>query len=275
MIYDFTIVTGDKTVSGCHSKDLSTNNFNGFNLEVGGTLDEFHYNPKIVTGQDTIRLSMNGMNYTQEVPSQTVITNKTVFKIETGDFFVKGTGADPIERNVLNFVSTAPHKSNYRGIYSFDTGGIFIGTGDLGASLKTSIVGRYPAFASAADNFVDFEYFLNGQKVYSGLGVGASAANEPDFSTDGGVVTSANKNKFKYTAYKKGVRTHSVTGLSPDLYSDTGFVEGRTSFYINGVLQHPDDYLETYTGVEMIKSGVSASVNSGLRNGLYTDNLSL
>ena len=275
MIYDFTIVTGDKTVSGCHSNDLSTNNFNGFNLEVGGTLDEFHYNPKIISGQDTIRLSMNGMNYTEEVPSQTEITNKTVFKIETGDFFVKGTGEDPIERIVLNFETDAAHKSNYRGIYSFDTGGIFIGTGDFGASLKESIMGRYPTFASAADNFVDFEYFINGQKVYSGLGVGASAANEPNFSQGGGVVTSSNKDKFKYTAYKKGVRTHSITGLSPDFYSDTGFVEGRTSFYINGVLQHPDNYLETYTGVEMIKSGVSASVNSGLRNGLFTDNLSL
>jgi hypothetical protein len=47
--------------------------------------------------------------------------------------------------------------------------------------------------------------------------------------------------------------------VNPDVYG-TGFIEDQTSFYLNGVKESDDMYLEMYTGVTIIKTGVSAGV---------------
>ena len=175
------------------------------------------------------------------------------------DFFTKTTGVDILEQNRLNFVSSTPVVSTSNVIYNVVTGGIFAGTGDFGLSLKSGISGQY-----TDSYFVDYDYFLNGQKVYDGVGVGVSVGVGattfiPQFtSIFGGVVTNDNKNEFKYTAYRKIVRTHSITGSDPDIFSDTGFIEGRNTFYINGMQELQKEYLELYTGVIIIKSGLSA-----------------
>jgi hypothetical protein len=279
MIYDAVISTGDVTVSGCHSTELNTNTFNFTNVVSDSSQNTYFYDVDLATGQDTMQLFLNGQTLTQEIPSQEEATNKTVFQIKTGDFFVKGAGVNSLERIKINFASSTPNKGNSKVRYDVVTGGIFIGTGDQGSSLKTSINGRY----IQQRQFDEFDYFLNGQKVYSGVGVGASLGVGtqpfdflPQFGTAaniGGVVTSDNEDEFKYTAYIKNPRTHSLTGDTADFYSNTGFIEGRTIYFINGVYEPPTSYLEAYTGVTMIKSGVNANIT--LNRGLDIKNISL
>ena len=259
MIYDTVISTGGASISGCSSSELGTNTYRLSNDEVVGSQDRFFYDRSIATGQREIQLFLNGQTLLQEIPTTGEATNEIVYQIETGDFFTKTTGVDILEQNRLNFVSSTPVVSTSNVIYNVVTGGIFAGTGDFGLSLKSGISGQY-----TDSYFVDYDYFLNGQKVYDGVGVGVSVGVGattfiPQFtSIFGGVVTNDNKNEFKYTAYRKIVRTHSITGSDPDIFSDTGFIEGRNNFYINGMQELQKEYLELYTGVIIIKSGLSA-----------------
>jgi len=262
MIYDTVISTGGASISGCSSSELGTNTYRLSNDEVVGSQDRFFYDRSIATGQREIQLFLNGQTLLQEIPTTGEATNEIVYQIETGDFFTKTTGVDILEQNRLNFVSSTPVVSTSNVIYNVVTGGIFAGTGDFGLSLKSGISGQY-----TDSYFVDYDYFLNGQKVYDGVGVGVSVGVGattfiPQFtSIFGGVVTNDNKNEFKYTAYRKIVRTHSITGSDPDIFSDTGFIEGRNNFYINGVQELQKGYLELYTGVIIIKSGLSAGLS--------------
>ena len=148
------------------------------------------------------------------------------------------------------------------------TGGIFAGTGDLGLSLNSGISGQY-----TSSSFTDYDYFLNGIKVYSGLGVGLAAGVgttmwQLGFGTapaSAGVVTTKNKNNFKYTAYRKDPRTISITGNSPEVFG-TGFIEKRTKYYINGVNNPQENYLELYTGVNIIKRDIGCTISGELIN---------
>ena len=278
MIYDSVISTGTTTISGCFSADLGTDVFKLCNLIPAGARNSFFYQPSLATGQDNIKLSVNGQTYAEEIPFTGQATNAISYQINTGDFFVKGREAPIVERPRLNFSSTSP-TNNSRLRYNIVSGGNFIATGDLGNSLRGSIQGGL----GASSVFTDCDYFLNGQKVYSGVGVGVSLGVEgtdfiPRFGTAanvGGVVTAANKNKFKYSAYRKRDKTISVTGVSPDVYSNTGFIEGRTNFYINGLEQLEHSYLELYTGVTIVKTGVSAIVFSGMSDASKVENVSL
>ncbi len=279
MIYDTVISTGGASISGCSSSELGTNIFPLSNNEAVGSQDRFFYQRSITTGQRDLQLFLNGQTLLQEIPITGRATNKIVYQIETGDFFTKPTGVDVLEQSRLNFVSSTPAASTSNVFYNVVTGGIFAATGDLGASLKSSIQGRY-----ASSYFTDYDYFLNGQKVYDGVGVGVSVGIGlttfiPHFgigTTYGGVVTADNKNEFKYTAYRKTVRTHSITGSGPDIFSDTGFIEGRNNFYINGIQEAQKGYLELYTGVTLIKKGFRAVISgSNMMGNLSQDNILL
>ena len=267
MIYDSDISTGDTTISGCSSPYLSTNTFKSGNLIPAGALSSFFYDRYYVTGQREIKLSVNGQTFLQEVPITGQAVNYIDYQINTGDFFIKGEEADIVTRSQFYFDNTTPIDSSDSMTYSVLTGGNYAGTGDLGNSLRTSIIGGIGSSAT----FTMCDYFLNGQKVYSGFGVGVSAGTDgtdfiPHFgvgSTYGGVVTTSNKNKFKYTAYKRRDRTVSITGTGPDVFSNTGFIEGRTIFYINGLQQLQNSYLELYTGVNMVKSGITSHISGG------------
>ena len=78
-----------------------------------------------------------------------------------------------------------------------------------------------------------------------------------------GVVTSLNKDKFKYTAHKKRSKTIGLTGRYSDDVYGSGFIEKRTVFYINGINQSAEQYLELYTGVSIIKTGFDATLSGG------------
>ena len=270
MIYDTVISTGDKSISGCSSQELGTNTFNSGNLiAAGGQGASFYFNTDFVTGQTNIKINLNGQTLLQEVPVTGLATNFTFYSNKTGDFFIKGEEAPENDQSRLFFDKSTPVFSDSKLVYDVVTGGNFAATGDEGGSLKTSIQGVYPAFASDAKNFGDFEYFLNGQKVYSGAGVGVSSVQEPNFSQGGGVVTSSNKNKFKYTAYRKASRTNEITGIEPDIFG-SGFIEGRNKYYINGIQQPKSDYLELYTGVSIIRTGLTSLMSGSINDTTVT-----
>jgi len=278
MISDVVMSTGGPAISDCSSPELGTDTYLLFNNEVVGSEDKFSYDRSISTGQRELQLFLNSQALLQEVPETGQATNEIVYQIPTGDFFTKTTDVDVVKQSKLYFSSSTPINSNFNVVYNVVTGGIFAATGDFGSSLKSSILGEYDESV-----FADYDYFLNGQKVYSGVGIGVSSATEgtafiPAFgvgTTYGGVVTTENKDKFKYTAYRKTVRTHSITGSDPDVFSDTGFIEGRNNFYINGMQELQKEYLELYSGVNIIKRGLSAVISGESMENLTVENILL
>jgi hypothetical protein len=276
MIYESVVTTGRVSISGCSSPDMGSDIVEKRNVVAINTASEFYYDRDLTTGLDfntersSIRLSLNGQTLQQEIPQETQTINQSIYQIFTGDFFTKKESAPILERTTINFDATTPAKATSTIVYNIVTGGIFAGEKDFGRSLKTGITnsrGRLNVFS-------DFDYFLNGQKVYSGQGVGVFLGSEfagltatgfqPSFSTAAnvnGVVIDERKTFFKYTASRKSKNTLSATGVSPDMQGQK-FIEKRTNFYINGVEELQSNYLELYSGVRIIKSGASATLPS-------------
>lgn len=279
MIYESVVTTGRASISGCSSPDMGADIVEKKNVTAIDTASKFYYDRDLTTGSDfdaarsSIRLSLNGQTLQQEIPQETQTINQKIYQIFTGDFFTKSESAPILERTTLNFDDTTPAKPASTIVYNIITGGIFAGEKDFGRSLKTGIlngIGTDPRMT-----FSEFDYFLNGQKVYSGQGVGVFLGAEfagltatgfqPSFSSYAtnvnGVVTLGRETFFKYTASKKSKNTLSATGVSPDIQGQK-FIEKRTNFYINGVEELQSNYLELYSGVITIKSGVSATLPS-------------
>ena len=112
----------------------------------------------------------------------------------------------------------------------------------------------------------EFDFFLNGTKVYSGVGVsgymeGMMTTFVPNFTVGaGGWVSSTNQDSCKATAYLKRTRINEITGAAADVYG-SGFIEKQTKLYLNGAEEYPVSYLELYTGVSLIVTGVNAAIN--------------
>lgn len=280
MIYDSVIFTGDNTISGCSSSGLNTDNFNLLNKDAAGSQEILYYDNKISLEDRRFQLSVNGQTLAQEVPITGLAINEISYQINTGDFFIKNEVINPIDRSRLFFDQSTPVNSLDNVYYNIVSGsGIILATGDFGESLKTSITNGIGTTFIA---FNDCDYFLNGQKVYSGVGVGVSVGTEANFiplfggagseaQNVGGVVTTENQDQFKYSAYKKRFRSDSITGVNPDIFG-SGFIEKRTNYYINGVSELQSNYLELYTGVTIIKSGENALISGSIEGNKFTVN---
>ena len=185
----------------------------------------FIFDEALITGSHEIQLFLNGQSLFQEVPTIGYVNNQLFYQIFTGDFFIKKEATDLIERTRLFFASNTPVKSTSNISYDKFTGSFFVGTGmnagsGIGNSLGSGISGTFPSAS-----FDQFDFFLNGQKVYSGLGVsgyreGAMTTFIPNF-VEGGVVTAENEASFKATAYWKTDRIQEITGVSPDVFGPT------------------------------------------------------
>ena len=264
MIYDYILSTGDVTISGSVSSALGTDRLKEINKRAANAGDRFCFDNSVISGSHEMMLSANGQTLFQEVPSTGHTVNESVYKIFTGDFFIKTGARSVAERSTLFFDSGVGLNPRFTVLYNKMTGDFFVGTGDqngtgLGPCLGSGIRAELPSAT-----FEQFHYFLNGQKVYTGRGVSGTAISEgfiPDFNSGGGgVVSGANTTKFKALAYLKRDKINQVTGVQADVYG-VEFIENQTKFYLNGVEEVPSIYLELYTGVTIIRTGFEALVD--------------
>ena len=259
MIYNYILSTGDATISGCVLSGYSGQKEISSNFQ-----DNYYYNNTLITVEKNMKLASNGQTFFEEIPTETSATNETVYQTFSGDFFLKTGAVDLFERNKIFPSSGTPIKSTYKINYEKYTGKSAVGLGTAGAPLGPALTSGISGIETSL-SFTDYEYFLNGQKVYSGVGCGVSAGIGTEFMLSfeggyGGVVDPTNESKFKAFAFIKRGRTVESTGQLPDIYG-TGFIEGQTNFYLNGVKELDDIYLELYTGVTIIKTGVVSAIH--------------
>ena len=261
MIYDYILSTGNSTISGCINSGYS-----GFRGYSSNFQNNFYYDRALITGEKQMQLSSNGQTLFEEIPTETAGPNDTIYQIFSGDFFLKTGAASELDRSKLFPDSDTPLKAGYAVKYEKYTGKSAVGLGNAGATLGPALTSGISGISTSLD-FENYEYFLNGQKVYSGVGVGVSAGVGTQFmlnfnsTTYGGILTTANKANFKAFAFIKKDRIKEITGVQPDVYG-TGFIENQTMFYLNGINELDSSYLELYTGVTIIKTGQSAVVTN-------------
>lgn len=259
MIYDYVLSTGAFTISGCINSGYS-----GVKAISSNFQNNFYYDRVLIPEEKKMQLSSNGQTLFEEVPTETAGPNETIYQTFSGDFFLKTGVSNDLDKSKIFPSSGTPLKAGYNVKYVKYTGKSAIGLGtaaaNLGPALNSGISG-----VEAGLTFIDYDYFLNGQKVYSGVGVGVSAGIGTQFvlnfesSSYGGIITTANKSKFKAFAFIKERNINEVTGVQPDVYG-SGFIEGQTKFYLNGINELDQNYLELYTGVTIIKTGQQAIV---------------
>ena len=278
MIYDYILSTGDSSISGCASEALGTNRFAELNKKMIQGGGHTYFDQALIKGEMEIMSALNGQTLFEEPPTTGQGINEIIYQIFTGDFFVKTGAADLIERSTIFYDSLTPTKATFDIFYNKITGASFIGTGmnggyGIGNSLGSGVSGTFPTAS-----FSEFDFFLNGQKIYSGMGVQENAfagatTFVPNFVDGAGIVTSENASSFKATAYLKRDRINEVTGVFPDVFG-SAFIDEQTNLYVNGVKQEPTSYLELYSGVTMVKDGVSAII-SDFKSDTTSKNLQL
>jgi hypothetical protein len=257
MIYDYILSTGDSTISG----SLITG-YTGHKAFASNFGETFYYNDGLISSEKEMQLSSNGQTFYEDIPIETQATNEKIYQAFSGDFFLKTGSTVFFDRNKLFTSSGTPFRAAYKVKYQKYTGSSAVGLGtgsDLGITLTSGISG-----VNTSLDFDGYDYFLNGQKIYSGVGIGVSAGVGTQFtlsfnSAYGGVLTAENKSNYKAFAFIKRDRVKQVSGSLPDVYG-SGFIENQTTFYLNGLNELDENYLELYTGVNIIKAGEPAGL---------------
>ena len=165
MIYNYIFSTGDPTISGCIQSGYKNQKEFSPNFQ-----DNFYYDPSLITGTKDMRLASNAQTFFEEIPTETAGTNETIYQIFSGDFFLKTGASDQLDRSKIFGDSLTPFKSNYKISYEKYTGKSAIGLGTAGANLGPALTSGISGISTSLD-FDNYEYFLNGQKVYSGVGM--------------------------------------------------------------------------------------------------------
>ena len=259
MNFNYILSTGDSTISGSTLNILEKNQVafaqdsylssryvildNDGNIK----LDPFYFDDSIITGGHTTLLSLN---------SQTLLEGG--FDITTGinQFYysINGTGSYTIDldnsENKIIFDSSLDVTNNdivYYDKRDFSTGVVLLKTND--GSFNTSISNltqkthlSYGDASSVDDLFNNYFVYFNGQKFTQG--------DYPD-----------NESTGKLFSIKKPSKINDIDGDSSDIYG-SGFIDHHIDLYLNGLEQDPQDFLELYTGVYMIETGVDSSIKS-------------
>jgi hypothetical protein len=239
MNHEIQFKTGNSTLSGCRNVSMLTNHVPVFS-------SDFAILDNLISGKNMSRVSLNSQTLC-EADFSTISLPFVSFKDTSGDYFVdesiskkKAFFSNDLglsDFSEISFLYEKRNSGNFA-IYS-STGYSTFNTG-----IEAAIAAKIPA---KTGQLSDLEFYLNGQKLYSG---------------DSYTITGSN-NRFNYiqtiTGKMFAVEKDSLINnrLSEDIYG-TGFIEGNSNFYLNGLEQHPDSWLEIHTGVSLVKTGVSS-----------------
>lgn len=259
MNLNYILYTGDTTITGS-KKDVFDSNQIGYyslaNSFVGGSFilldpegnpknDSFFFDPEIITGSYSSTVSLNSQTLLESRLDILESSNKNYYS-------VGGSGCysiDP-ENSQGKFIFSANlHTDNDDEIlynYREPSSGIVLLKSSNGAfsnsitslAQKTNTV--YSDSSSVSLMFENYDVFFNGQKLSQG--------DYPISSATG-----------KLFSVKKPDNVYELSSDEIDVYG-SGFVENQVNFYLNGLEQSPEDFLQLHTGVYMVESQTPVSM---------------
>jgi hypothetical protein len=250
IIYDYILSTGN-FISGVSPYNLFLSN-----QQAPFSNDSYIVNEEYRTGKFASLISANSQTLVEESTILQESVNYNFYTINSGDYYFDYSGNSIIRNKLfLDKNLSLPVYSNV--LYDIrNSNQPIIGTGNSFALIATGLL-----LDASSKNYTSFnnDLFYNGQKIYSGMHYTVSSNGlfpKYSFSNLQAEISTAYGKIF---AMPKKEKIKEVTGLYPDIYEQP-FVENQTNFYINGMEQDKNIYLELFAGVTMIKTGLSASI---------------
>lgn len=243
MNHEILFKTGTSTLSGCRNVAAKTNYSPLFS-------SDFVMLDNSISGKNMSKVSLNSQTLC-EADFTTVSLPFVSFKETSGDYFVdeslsksKGFLSSDLVLAELDEVSFLYEKRNSGSfaIYS-STGYSTFNTG-----MENAIAQKIP---TKTGQLSSLEFYLNGQKLYSG---------------DSYTITGSN-NRFNYlqTITGKMFAVEKSSNFSESIAQDiygTGFIESNSNYYLNGLEQSPESWLEVFTGVSLVVTGLSTFIST-------------
>jgi hypothetical protein len=241
MNYSFVISTGDRSISG------SLNDTIYRNTPASYGLSEMFYDNSVITGKHASFVSLNSQILLEETSVRVSGKNINYDYIFTGDYFLTPDEASYFSSfRMADEISLSNSDSLIYDRREFSTGVAVLkqGISSVDSSitgLRLKVAASDPTITSVSLMFNNYYVFLNGQKII---------LNEyPSNSTTG-----------KLFAIKKRQKTLDAESDYPDLYGSVLFIEDQVDYYINGMEQLESDFLQLYTGVTFVKTGVNCRI---------------
>jgi len=241
MIYDFILKTGSSDLSGSISNNYDTNYSADF------FVDSFYIPILDRTGTHDIIASLNSQTIVEVNPSYTSTQFQNIYSGNGDYYFITGESISKIY-----FLGDLNSSSlNQKNLF-FDLRDPIqaaIGTGNNSGNMQNSLMNDLQIkMTGYTGNLNQLDYFLNGQKIYSGDSY-----------------TILNNTGFKYNqlitgkifAIPKKNKTVQITGSNPDIYGYK-FIESDSNLYMNGMEQEKYIWIELSTGVKNIVTGFNA-----------------
>lgn len=259
MNFNYILSTGSVRIADSQASILERNqqalfqdnysNIRYVSLDSGGQIkqDKFHFNDAVITGDNCSLLSVNSQTFLEGEVNITTGENQYYYSVgESGDYSTdfENSNGRIVFHSSINIENTdvlfydkrdqsdpfVQNKVNVGGSTWYDVMQYLIA--DINAQDATS---------SFQEMIEKYNVFLNGQKITD------------ESSTTLDEVTG------KVFAIKKNQLTQELIGISGETYGNP-FIEHQVDFYINGMEQDHRDFLQTYTGVYTIETGVNNSI---------------
>lgn len=235
--------TGTETITGSLSSNIDNNQKAGF------FLDSFYIPILDRTGVGNLIVSLNSQTIIERDPTTQDSQFEKIYKTDGDFYFITGESISQIF--FQNFDAAPLVEKNLL----FDlrpTNKIALGTGVNNTQISNSLVSDIRLNLTGYSGRLNkLDYFLNGQKLYSGSG-SYGIVNNTGFLYSG-ISTG------KVFAIPQKNNTLSFTGLGQDVYGKD-FVENEVNLYINGMEQNKNLWIEINTGVTLIKAGVACQI---------------
>ena len=242
MNYNYILSTGDKTISGSISNSLDRNLLCFFDGS------QLNFDIEKINDRHTICASYNSQTLLEETPSITIGTNNNYYSINTGNFYIKTEDFEDQSivylDDTLTVASTDIIQYDKRilttgvSVYKQTTGVGFWYSNITG--LTQIAINKGYAVSNPAQFQSKCDIFFNGQKIF-----------------DTGQVPQLDRITGLIFAMPKKLNIIEVDSALQDTYG-INFIENQVDFYINGMEQLSSNFLQLYTGVYTIKTGIQA-----------------
>jgi len=256
MNFNYILSTGDSTISGSSLNILEKNqlafprrgylstryvilNDDGYIKE-----DPFYFDDSVITGSHSSLVSFNSQTLFEGGFELTEGMNRSYYSINgSGSYtidlensenrFIFDGSLDVTTDDVVFYNK----RDSATGILTYSTSSFdYVAIDDLRAKVDSV----YSDASTEVLLFDNYDVFLNGQKI--------KLYEYPDSTVTGNLFAIPKKDGANY-----------IDSDSADVYG-SGFVDHHSSLYLNGLEQDPQDFLQLYTGVYMIETGVNSSI---------------
>lgn len=220
----------------------------GINHEINnklagfGYMDEFQRNTYFIESGSGLSLFLNGIEQFEGVPLVTQNEMyEDIYNVKSGDFFQSGAAAFQ-----NTFESSSP---------SFNTDEVLYDVEQFGQKGQLHITGasQYAESPFSQISPDETQVFLNGQKIYSGIDYKSAGGL---FRPTGLIVSQGLTGIFTTVPIPAG--GSSLTGINRyDHNFSPTYTLNSLNFYMNGVRQNPDQFIQHSTGVDLIETGIN------------------